>query len=172
VTGCVIEYGKTTAYGQSTPCSPSPGSGSTGVLVSATVSNLTPSAYYHYRVVATNTNGTATAQDVEFRTLVIPGVDTLPASSVTTSTATLNAKVNPAGQEVTGCVIEYGTTTAYGQSTPCSPSPGSGSTGVLVSAEVVELAANTTYHYRVKATNANGTANAQDLTFKTPPLTP
>jgi phosphodiesterase/alkaline phosphatase D-like protein len=131
------------------------------------VSALAPGSYYHYRVVASNAGGTAKGNDEEFRTLLVPGVDTLPAGEITSSSATLNAKVNPKGVKVTECVIEYGTTTSYELSMPCSPEPGSGSTGVLVSAEVASLAPNKTYHFRVVASNANGTTKGLDKTFKT-----
>ena len=40
-----------------------------------------------------------------------PTVVTTPASSVTQTTATLNATVNPNGGEVSDCKFEYGTTT-------------------------------------------------------------
>ena len=97
----------------------------------------------------------------------MPGVQTLAASEVTSSSATLNAKVNPKGTQVSECVIEYGTTTSYGLSMPCSPSPGSGSTGVYVSAEVTSLTPDKTYHFRVVASNASGTTKGLDHTFKT-----
>ncbi len=169
VNECVIEYGRTSAYGSSMPCSPEPGSGTTGVLVSVAVSGLAPDSYYHYTVVAKNINGTARGVDKEFRTLVVPGVDTLPASEVTAFSATLNASVNPKGVEISECVVEYGRTSAYGSSMPCSPEPGSGSTGVLVSVTLSGLVPNRYYHYRVVARSANGTARGTDKEFQTSP---
>ena len=70
------------------------------------------------------------------------------------------------------CKFEYGTTTAYGSSVPCSPAPGSGDSPVAVSASVTGLAANTTYHFRIVATNAGGTSKGADETFKTLPNAP
>ena len=52
-----------------------------------------------------------------------PTVVTQGASSVTQTTATLNASVNPGGEELSECEFEYGTTTAYGSSAPCSSTP-------------------------------------------------
>ncbi|HEY8501370.1 MAG TPA: hypothetical protein VIL21_01680, partial [Solirubrobacterales bacterium] len=54
-----------------------------------------------------------------------PSVETLPASSVAETTATLNGKVNPNGLE-TKFYFEYGTTTSYGSKT-AETNAGSGS---------------------------------------------
>jgi hypothetical protein len=94
-------------------------------------------------------------------------VVTEPASSVTQTSATLNATVNPNGQTVSDCHFEYGETTAYGKEVSCSPSPGSGTTPEPVSESVTGLSANTTYHFRIVATNAGGTSEGSDQTFTT-----
>jgi sugar lactone lactonase YvrE len=97
-----------------------------------------------------------------------PQTETKPASSITLTSATLNASVNPIGQgEVSECKFEYGTTTSYGSSAPCVPSPGSGESPVAVSASVSGLPASTTYHFRVSATNASGTSTGFDETLRT-----
>ena len=74
------------------------------------------------------------------------------ATSVTQSAATLNATVNPNGEELKECKLEYGTTNAYGSSAPCSSLPEAVEYPVGVSATVSGLAANTTYHFRISAT--------------------
>src|SRR5207244_11137490 len=89
------------------------------------------------------------------------------ASSVTQSSASLNATVNPNGAEVSECSFEYGTTTSYGSSVSCSSLPGSGSSPVSVSAPVTGLSANTTYHFRILATNPGGTSDGVDLAVTT-----
>jgi len=91
------------------------------------------------------------------------------ASSITQTSATLNATVNPNGGTVSDCHFEYGTTTSYGSSEPCSSLPGAGTSPVAVSAPVTGLAANTTYHFRIVAANPGGTSNGSDETFATPP---
>ena len=72
--------------------------------------------------------------------------------------AVLHASVNPNGEEVTSCVFEYGTTTAYGSTAECSPAkPGSGgSSRRRVLSVLSKLGINTTYHFRVAARNALG----------------
>jgi phosphodiesterase/alkaline phosphatase D-like protein len=97
---------------------------------------------------------------------------TEPASSITQTAATLNATVNPNGGEVSKCEFEYGTTKSYGSTAPCSSLPGSGTSPVAVSASVTGLAANTTYHFRISATNASGTSKGADQKFETPPNPP
>jgi hypothetical protein len=97
-----------------------------------------------------------------------PAAVTGAASSITTTTATLNATVNPNGSNVTACTFEYGTSISYGNSAPCASQPGSGENPVAVSASVTGLTSATTYHFRVSATNAGGTSNGSDQTFNTP----
>ncbi|MEA2315473.1 MAG: virginiamycin lyase, partial [Solirubrobacteraceae bacterium] len=167
VTTCTFEYGTTTAYGSSAACSSLPGSGASPVAVSAAISGLTPNTTYHLRISATNAGGTSKGADASFKTLSGPTVTTEAASVIAQTTATLNAKVNPNGSNVTACSFEYGTTTSYGSSAPCSSLPGSGSSPVVVSAAISGLTANTTYHFRISATNATGTSKGADASFKT-----
>jgi outer membrane protein assembly factor BamB len=104
-----------------------------------------------------------------------PSVVTEQASSVTQTTATLNASVNPNGGAVSECRFEYGTATAYTHTARCASQPGSGTSAVAVSASVVALAANTVYHFRIVATTSGGTSDGSDETLKTlssPPSVP
>lgn len=66
-----VEYGTTTAYG-STTAAASAGAGTTATAVTATLTGLTPSTTYHYRVVATNSTGTTTGADAVFTTPAAP----------------------------------------------------------------------------------------------------
>lgn len=96
-----------------------------------------------------------------------PTVETEPAVSVKGTTATFAAKVDPEGL-ATSYRFEYGTTTSYGSAIPLVyKSAGSGATAVAVSEAVTNLAPNTTYHYRVFATNAAGQSVGEDRTFTT-----
>jgi DNA-binding beta-propeller fold protein YncE len=100
-----------------------------------------------------------------------PVVDLEGAASVTSSDAKLRAKVNPNWAR-TRFHFEYGTSTAYGASAPIADEDlGSGGADKLASATVTGLQPNTTYHYRVVATNALGTTDGPDHSFTTAPLT-
>lgn len=96
-----------------------------------------------------------------------PTVVTMVASPVSQSAATLNATVNPNGEQVTACSFEYGSSLPYSKSAPCTPSPGAGESAVAVAAQVSALSSNTTYHFRVSATSAGGTSVGDDETFQT-----
>ncbi len=168
VSDCHFEYGTTNAYGSSASCSSLPGSGTSPVAVSAAVTGLTANTTYHFRISATNPGGTSKGSDETFTTLSnAPTVETKAASAVTQTSATLNATVNPNGGTVSDCHFEYGTTNAYGSSATCSSLPGSGTSPVAVSASVTGLTANTTYHFRISATNPGGTSKGSDQTFTT-----
>jgi hypothetical protein len=94
-----------------------------------------------------------------------PTATTGAATAVTSTTATVNGSVN-SGKEQTTYHFEYGTTTAYGTSTP-DASAGKGNKATNVSADLATLAPSTTYHYRLVASNASGTVQGADMTFTT-----
>ena len=96
-----------------------------------------------------------------------PVVETTTAAPVGQNTATLNGTVNAGSQTLSACRFEYGTTTAYGSSAPCSTLPAPGQGTVPVSASVSGLLANSVYHFRVLATSEAGTSYGTDQQFST-----
>jgi hypothetical protein len=152
------------------PCtSEYPSGGASLILATADVSGLDPNTTYHFRLAASNSGGTGEGGDVVFQTLPnAPTVVTAAAGDVQHTRATLGGAVNPNGGPVTSCEIEFGTTTAYGQSRPCAPTPGGGTSAVGVSADVAGLAPGTIYHFRVRAVNGGGATDGANGTFKTP----
>jgi hypothetical protein len=94
-----------------------------------------------------------------------PAVTTGSAASVTGSGATLNGTVNAQGASTT-YRFDYGTTNQYG-STTAAASAGTGTSSVNESAALTGLAAGTTYHYRIEATNSGGTTYGTDAMFTT-----
>lgn len=97
----------------------------------------------------------------------IPLVTTLAASSVTSTSATLNGTVN-ANDATTTASFNFGTLATYGTNVAAVPSTVTGSTTTAVTAGLTGLTPGTTYHFRVKGVNVNGTRNGGDLTFATP----
>lgn len=95
-----------------------------------------------------------------------PSATTGDASAVTPTGAKLAGSVNPSGVATT-VSFDYGTSTAYGRSSP-TQSAGSGAAATDVTATLTGLVPSTTYHYRVVAANADGTDAGSDRTFTTP----
>ena len=87
------------------------------------------------------------------------------ADSITETAAGLNGTVDPNGS-VTTYHFEYGTSAAYGLTTPENTAP-EGSDPVAVKAAIEGLTRNTTYHYRLVATNPAGVSRGADRTFNT-----
>jgi hypothetical protein len=82
--------------------------------------------------------------------------------------ATLHGSVNPNGATVTSCQFEYGAgeTGPYEHVAACEPAaPGSGTSGVPVSAQVEGLTPDTEYHFRLVAGNASNTSEGASLRF-------
>ena len=72
VTDCRFEYGVSPSLGSSVPCSTSPGSGTSPVAVTATLTGLTPGQTFDYRISATNVGGTSHGSEQSFKTVATP----------------------------------------------------------------------------------------------------
>ena len=168
VSECDFEYGTSSSYGKTQPCATTPAVGTSAVAVSASLSGLHADTTYHYRITARNSGGGAEGKDGEFTTLPQPPVVvTGAASSLTQTTATLGATVNPEGAQLSECSFEYGTSASYGKTQPCASTPAAGTSAVAVSAALTGLSAQTTYHYRITARNIGGTGQGVDGEFTT-----
>jgi Subtilase family len=170
---CAFEYGTSASYGSLAYCG-TPGAGAgEAIAVYAHATGLRTNTLYHYRLVAENGTTPEYATDATFTTLPpAPAVTTLAASSVGTTSATLNATVDPEGAALTTCEFELA-----GALVPCSGEAGGGETPVSVSARVGGLVPGRSYEYRLVAANAGGrtSGNIQELltalTLSSPPLT-
>ena len=98
-----------------------------------------------------------------------PITNTVGASNVTKTTATLAGTANP-NSLATTAHFEYGLTTSYGSVT-ADQACGIGTTAVSLNSAITGLAPNTTYHFRLVAMNAatlfGGTTYGADATFTT-----
>jgi hypothetical protein len=94
-----------------------------------------------------------------------PTAITGPVTATGSTTATVTGTVNPNGAATTW-YFEYGKSTSYGTKSTTT-SAGAGTADVAATASLTSLAPNTTYHYRLVATNASGTSHGTDGTFAT-----
>ncbi len=162
-----FEYGKTTSYGSQTG-SQSAGNGTADVDVATQVTGLQPGTTYHYRLRATNDDGTDTGSDGVFVTTgADPVATTGSATGIGPRHATLNGTVDPNGQPTT-YYFEYGSSASYGKKT-ASESAGSGTSAKSVTAFITGLTPGKTYHFRLVAKNASGRSNGADEVFSADP---
>jgi alpha-tubulin suppressor-like RCC1 family protein/phosphodiesterase/alkaline phosphatase D-like protein len=96
----------------------------------------------------------------------LPIAQSLAASAITGTAATLNGIVNPLGNLVS-VSIEYGTDATYGRSVDATPSSPSGADPVAVSATITGLPPGTLHHYRIVATCEGGVVRSEGMTFTT-----
>ncbi len=87
------------------------------------------------------------------------------ATAITDSGATLHGSVNPVGASA-AAFFQFGTTTAYGQTTPSQPT-GVANAPTPFSATVSGLSSGTTFHYRAVVVTDFGTFVGTDHTFTT-----
>jgi hypothetical protein len=131
------------------------------------LTGLSAGTTYHYRLVATNELGTTYGPDHTFTTAAAtpPAVSTGAALEVTPTGIVLTGSVGTEELQ-TSYEFEVGTDTSYGGAKLFGNAGASGTE--VVSASLQYLIPGTTYHYRLIATNEDGTTDGQDMTFTTP----
>jgi hypothetical protein len=164
------QYGTTTSYGGNAPSfqGVNAGSGFSALAAPIGLSGLVPGTTYHYRLLATNTNGTTIeSPDKTFTTApsTPPTASTGEASNVTLTTATVAGTINPEGLE-TSYELDLGTDTTYG--TSMYGEAGSARTPTQITVSLQNLAPASTYHYQIVAINSDGRVPGGDRTFTTP----
>jgi hypothetical protein len=177
ISDCHFDYGTDTSYGQTAPCVPSAGSipsDSSEHAVSAHLTGLQPGITYHFRLDASNANSTEgpnTGVDETLSTPPQPSIENEAATNVARDSADITASIDPKGFATT-YHFEWGTTIAYGNRVPLQPGQdeeiSAGTTAKTVTAHLTGLEKNKeiiTYHWRVLATNRNGTTVSSDHTF-------
>ncbi len=88
------------------------------------------------------------------------------ATNITFYSAKLNGIVNPSGIP-TAVSFELGTDLTYGYTIVATPDSIEGFDPVAFETEIKGIAAGTTYHFRVKTVNSQGTIYGDDKTFTT-----
>ncbi|OAI38467.1 hypothetical protein AYO39_01070 [Actinobacteria bacterium SCGC AG-212-D09] len=160
-----FEYGTTAgSYVASTADASAGSNPNGGVRVNAAVSDLRAGATYHYRLVATNANGTSMGADRTFRTLG-PTVLTDTPASITGGKALLRGRVTPEGIASTYYFRygpDHGGVPSWDDGT-AEKSAGSGTTRLPVSETISGLTPGTTYDFQLVATDANGTVHGPPI---------
>ena len=141
----------------------------------AAIGGLTPSTTYYYRAVATDGTGTTKGTIEHFTTAAAmgPAVEEESSSSISQTTASLSALVNPGFQPLTVCeFLLSGGGLGPMQCAPSAAELGEGGAGVGTGVSLTGLEANTEYHYKTLIENATGPSEGPEqafLTFPDPP---
>ena len=152
-----VKYGTTTGYGQSSTLD-------SNMVTSHSVAltNLTAATTYHFYAVSQDASGNATnSADATFTTVAAgpPVISAVGSSGINASNATITWTTNVGASSQ----VNYGTTTAYGQS--------SSANSTLVTSHSVALAnlnSATLYHFQVVSAGGNGAqAKSADFSFTT-----
>ena len=133
------------------------------------ITGLTPNTAYYVRAYATNSEGTSYGKQINFMTLVeimeLASVKTSLVTSITSSTAVAGGDVTAdGGAEVTAKGVCWSTSqepTIEGEHTENGAGTGE------FTAELSGLEQNTTYYVRAYATNKEGTAYGEEVSFTT-----
>jgi hypothetical protein len=153
----------------------SAGEGTETLPVGASVSELLPGTVYYYRLDASSGNGNRDGEERTFKTTGTappppPSVTTEPATSIQAHAADLEASVDPHGAE-THYYFEYGVVPGLFETTaPAEPGndAGSGTSSVHEKVDATGLSSDTTYYYRVVASNSTGSTYGDEQSFTTP----
>ncbi len=175
VTSCYFEYGTDQSYGsgelECEPATPYAGESE----VSAKLSGLLPEATYHYRLVVGNTNGTNFGRDRTFTPHRVIGLTTEAPTHISSTGVQLNGSLIGGGQE-THYFFEWGTDLGYGHTTAVPPGvyagAPSGPNPTPLTFVLGSLDPDTHYHYRIVASNSEGTSYGEDEEFETPTSSP
>ncbi|MFN0075562.1 MAG: hypothetical protein ACKVY0_03710 [Prosthecobacter sp.] len=168
-TTVVFQYGTSLAYGSSAIYPSILPINMNTHSIAVTLVGLTPDTTYHARVVATNGEGSGTGSDITFTTAAAtpPSIGTISTQQVRTTAAQVQALNVSAGSADATLVWDYGLTTAYGTTAAASPATMTTDTTGTVTGLLSGLQANTTYHYRCRATSTDGSATSANGTFTT-----
>jgi gliding motility-associated-like protein len=115
----------------------------------------------------TNSNDIGTGASFFFTFGAPPIVSTFNASSITTTSVTLNGGFNTQGSSL-ATSFNWGTTIAYGSNVPALNSPFNTNVSTPDSAHLTGLTANTLYHYQA----TDGANSGNDVIFITAPNPP
>jgi hypothetical protein len=171
ITSCYFEYGTSKEYGTTVPCSPGPPFVAP-VDVGAAIKGLHPGVTYHFRLLATSTNGTEQSEDATFTTAGAPVIETV-GEAISGGNATLHATIDPS-RLPTSCRLQYVEDATFqssgyagASSVPCDSAELAADGGPRVVRATIHGAVDTIYHYRFLAENGAGATGSADRTLTT-----
>lgn len=133
---------------------------------SANVEGLELNIVYYVRAYAINDIGTAYGNEVSFMAKALPALNTLSVSNITSSTAKFNAMITSVGSPAyTERGFVFAITSQPTLSTTIRKITAATSSDESYSADVNGLSLNTTYYVRSYATNSEGTAYGNEVSF-------
>jgi hypothetical protein len=168
-----FEWGLTTNFGNFTATNMLTTNLNTAQPVFATIGNLTPGATYFFQLVAFNGLGYSLGGTNSLLALAESAVvTTLPATDFTTTTATLNASVNP-NFSLTQVYFQWGTTATNLTNTTAPISLTTNLTATQpVSTTIINLQRGTIYFFQAVAANSGGLVEGSVLDFITLSVAP
>jgi hypothetical protein len=146
------------------------------VAIAADLTGLEPAQTTCVRVIATNSGGTDKGGPSPFQTLAIApsGAETAFASRITATTARVNGRVDPQGEEPLSVRFELSADGSTWTQLPVQSSRVPAWEAIVVAAEVSGLQPETTYHYRLASVEDEAgvaaTVPGSERTFTTRPL--
>ncbi|MDP2275313.1 MAG: hypothetical protein Q8K32_31495 [Archangium sp.] len=152
------------------------GSGTSPVPFSVTPATLTTGATYYFCAIASNAFGTSTGAVLTFQTTPTqPSINTLAATAIGGTTATVNGSSTPNGATTTGwfrySTVNPGTCNdTFGTRSPAASGTdlGAGVTAMPFSQSLTGLIPGSTYYFCAIAQNSLGTVFGLVLPFATP----
>ena len=137
-------------------------------IFSSSLTSLSTNTKYYVRAYATNSSGTTYGNEISFTTINnLPIVTTSDATAITATTAILNGNVSSAG---IGTVTQKGVVWSNVTNPTISSNLGNLTVGSGLGSIAVGptgLTPGATYYARAYATNSNGTAYGNEITFIT-----
>jgi hypothetical protein len=167
-TTSTISYG-TSSTNLNTSLAGATASGSGASNYNTTLTGLQPNTTYFYQVSATNAQGNATPSSVmQFTTAPpAPTVSAISATNIASNFATLNYTVNANGTNSFVDIV-YGTTSGNLATKVNGSNTLFGNSNNVLTKDLFNLAAQTTYFYRIIAININGDSTiSNELSFST-----
>jgi hypothetical protein len=154
-----VNYGATTAYGTQSALN-----ASLVTAHSATLTGLTPGATYNFDVVSANAaNATTTSGNFSFSTTSSTAPAPVLSSEAAYPVANTTATILWTTDQNSTSVVNYGTTTAYGQQASLGTA-----TTIYHAVQLTGLTPGTTYNFQVVSTNSSGVSSSSgNFTFTT-----